>query len=315
MPLGVVARHKLTKTVARQERHYGKMAGIRDASLRRTAFRAGVGLTALAAGGYAIKKIRQFRAKSRAHKEPQYRGYDVYPQHQHAAMPQQRVNRVVYYKDDEIGGGAPRLSEARKKSRELPKQITGFQRKRRKFRYLGIRSKLHPITRKANPRKAKKRFDAWFKKREEYLQTQMQRKEKQVKASPSKSLAYSKQRIGRSGARIAAGAVAGHVAGRLMSAGSPSRYVRKHGGKAGTILGAFAGAGMNAISHEGDHYHSLKRAVTAPKQETPIDLPANHYMKAGQKARVTNHKLRMGLMRAESRDEIISGLVESLLGA
>jgi len=314
LPLGVVQQRKLSNRVAVQDRHYKKMAGIRDSALKNSAIRAGMGITAVLATGYAIKKIRNFKHKALLKREAQYRGYEVYPQHHHAAVPEQRVNRMVYYKDNEIGGGAPRVNEARK-PRELPKQITGFQRKRRRFRYSGIRSKLHPVTKKMNPTHAKKRFEAWFKKREEALQKKMMRQERTVQASPSRTLEYNRQRIGRGGVRIAGGALAGHVAGRLMSAGSPSRYVRKNVPRLGTALGAFAGAGINAVRNEKDHYHSLHRAVNAPKQETPIDLPASHYMQAGKKARTSNHKLRMSLMRGESRDEVISRLVESLLGA
>jgi uncharacterized protein YcfJ len=312
MPLGVVQQRKLANRVAMQDRHYNKMAAVRNDALRGTAIRAGVALTGALATGYAIKKVRAMRQKIRANKEARYRGYDVYPQHNYAAMPVQRTNSPVYYGDEEAGD-APRMvrmTESRR-SHELPKQITGFQRKRRRFRYVGIRSKLHPYVKKVSKRK--KSFAKWFKKREDMLQNQMMKSERSVQASPSKRLAYNKQRIGRSGVRIAAGAVAGHVAGQMLAAGSPHRYVRKHAPKVGTTLGAFAGAGLNSLRHETDHYHSLKRAVNAPKQETPIDLPAHHYMEAGKKARKSNHRLRMSLMRAESREEIISRLVESLL--
>jgi len=46
----------------------------------------------------------------------------------------------MYYDDEEIGAATPRLRES--KSRELPKRLTGFQLRRRRYRWTGIKNKM-----------------------------------------------------------------------------------------------------------------------------------------------------------------------------
>ena len=78
---------------------------------KRNALRLGAVALGATAGSYAYKayKLRKQQAKER----PQYRTYDVYPEHGHAAVPYQKYNRPNYYDQDEIGSGPPRTHESR----------------------------------------------------------------------------------------------------------------------------------------------------------------------------------------------------------
>ena len=78
---------------------------------KRNALRLGAVALGATAGTYAYRayKLR----KRQAQEKPQFRTYDVYPEHGHSAVGYQKNNRPMYYDQDEIGAGPPRVRESR----------------------------------------------------------------------------------------------------------------------------------------------------------------------------------------------------------
>lgn len=133
---------KARKDRTRQERIDGIQQGVQRGAIGRTATRAAYGLLAAGIVGMGVKAVSRFRKNNKVD-NPQFRHYDVHPQHQYGVSPVERFNRPVYYDDEEIGAATPRLRESKtRKTRELPKRLTGFQLRRRRFRWTGIKNKM-----------------------------------------------------------------------------------------------------------------------------------------------------------------------------
>lgn len=103
--LKVGAQRDISATIAGQEKEFARMERM-GKKLAPVVGGAMLGVTAASKGYRYAKKIRQM-----SRQPTQYRKYDVYPEHGHAAVGIQPYNRPYY--NDPNRAGAPRHAEAR----------------------------------------------------------------------------------------------------------------------------------------------------------------------------------------------------------